>query len=106
MAPGMQRKRVPYLKDVLRKQPKLLPAHAGLGRAYVFSGQFAAAIPELSAALPIDEDGSLRYELAKAYRATGQPELANKMIEQYQEWQKADREEKQKLEQEMQITAP
>jgi tetratricopeptide (TPR) repeat protein len=99
-------KAIPYFKSALKGEPKLMPAHHALGRAYMLAGQPAAAIPHLLAAVPMDDDGSLRYQLSRAYQATRQGELAKKTLEEYQQRQKADREEKQKLEQELQITAP
>lgn len=97
---------IPYLKTVLKLNPNLLQAHHALGRAYIKMGQQAAAIPHLQAALPIDDDGSLRYELAKALRATGQMELSKNTLEESERRQKADREEKSKLEPQMKITPP
>jgi tetratricopeptide (TPR) repeat protein len=97
---------IPCLKTVLKLKPNLLQAHHALGRAYVQVGLQAAAIPHLQAALPIDDDGSLRYELAKALRATGQVELAKSTLEDSERRQKADREEKSKLEPQMKITPP
>ncbi|HXI39564.1 MAG TPA: tetratricopeptide repeat protein, partial [Bryobacteraceae bacterium] len=99
-------KAIPCLEMALKTDATLLPAHHALGRAYMLAGQPAAAIPHLQAALPIDQDGSLRYQLSRAYQATGQAELAKKTLEEYQALQKSDREEKQKLEEELQITAP
>jgi predicted Zn-dependent protease len=99
-------KAIPYLETALKLDPKLLAAHHALGRAYMQVGRQAAAIPQLQAALSIDEDGSLRYQLARAYQATGQTELAKKTLEDSAQRQKADREEKSKLEEEMQITPP
>jgi predicted Zn-dependent protease len=99
-------KAIPYLKLALKADPKLVAAHHALGRAYMQVGQPVAAIPHLQAAVPIDDDGSLRYQLAKAYQATGQTELGKKTLAEYQERQKADREEKRKLEEELQITPP
>ena len=69
-------------------------------------GQPSAAIPHLEVALPLDDDGSLRYQLARAYQATGQAEGAKKTLEDYQQRQKADREEKSRLEEELKITPP
>ncbi len=99
-------KAIPYLKASLKLNPKLLAAHHALGRAYMQIGQPSTAIPHLQAALPIDDDGSLRYQLARAYQATGQAEVAKKTLEEYQQRQKADREEKGKLEEELKITGP
>jgi hypothetical protein len=39
----------------------------------------------LEAAVPIDRDGSLHYQLALAYRQTGQSDLAAKAMEKYRE---------------------
>ncbi len=99
-------KAIPHLETALKFNPNLLAAHHALGRAYMQVGRQAAAIPHLQAALSIDEDGSLRYQLARAYQATGQTELAKKTLEESAQRQKADREEKSKLEEEMKITPP
>ncbi len=99
-------KAIPCLERALKTDPKLLAAHHALGRAYMLGGQPAAAIPHLQAALSIDEDGSLRYQLSRAFQATGQADLAKKTLDEYQARQKTDREEKHKLEEELQITAP
>ncbi|MGI8962342.1 MAG: tetratricopeptide repeat protein [Bryobacteraceae bacterium] len=99
-------KAIPYLETALKFNPNLVPAHHALGRAYMQLGRQAAAIPHLQAALSMDEDGSLRYQLARAYQATGQTELAKKTLEDSAQRQKADREEKSKLQEEMEITPP
>jgi len=99
-------KAIPSLEKALKTDPTLLPAHHALGRAYMLAGQPAAAIPHFKAALSIDQDGSLRYQLSRAYQATGQADLAKKTLEEYQVLQKTDRDEKQKLEEDLQITAP
>lgn len=75
---------VPYLETAVRRDPKLLPAHASLGLCYGRLGQAQKAIPHLKAALNLDKDGSLHYQLARAYQATGQPALAKRMMEEYQ----------------------
>ena len=99
-------KAIPFLRASVKLNPKLLAAHDALGRAYMQVGQPSAAIPHLEAALPIDGDGSLRYQLARAYQATGKAEAGKKTLEEYQQRQKADREEKSKLEEELKITPP
>jgi predicted Zn-dependent protease len=97
---------VPFLETAVKLNPKLLPAHHALGRAYMQLGRRPAAIPHLQAALPIDEDGSLRYQLARAYQATGQAELAQQTLKDSEQQQKSDREEKSKLEAQMKLTPP
>jgi Tfp pilus assembly protein PilF len=59
------------------------------------TGNTTAAIPHLEAAVEKgeDEDGSLHYQLARAYQAAGQPELARKMLEKYAAIQKARRDQ-------------
>ncbi len=66
----------------------------------------AKAIPHLKAALPVDEDGSLHYQLARAYTATGQPQLGQEIMKQYQEMQRAQAAAREAVEKEIPITAP
>jgi len=79
----------PYLETALKLDPKLLPAHVALGLCYVRLGQMRKAIPHLKKGLSMDKDGSLYYQLARAYQASGQPELAKEMMDRYQAFQKS-----------------
>lgn len=97
---------LPFLHKAVDRDPGLLPAHASLARTYLALGQADKAIPHLKAALSVDEDGSLHYELGRAYQAHGQLALARQMLKQYQEIHSKQEAEKQSLNQEMQITAP
>jgi tetratricopeptide (TPR) repeat protein len=97
---------LPFLQKAVTHDPSLLPAHASLARTYLALGQADKAIPHLKAALSVDEDGSLHYELGRAYQAHGQLTLARQMLKQYQEIHSKQEAEKQSLNQEMQITAP
>jgi tetratricopeptide (TPR) repeat protein len=99
-------KAVPLLESVVRRDPKLLAAQAALGRTYVELGDMAKAIPPLEAALETDEDGSLHYQLARAYRATGRPELATQALAQFQEIRKTAEARAQSLQEEFRITPP
>jgi len=81
-------KALPYLEQAVRRDPALLPAHASLGLAYSRAGKSAEAAKHLEAALPLDEDGSLHYQLARAWQAAGLTEKAHGMMEQYQEIQR------------------
>jgi predicted Zn-dependent protease len=85
------------LEAAVRKSPQLLPARAALGRALLQSGKPQSAVPHLKAALTLDEDGSLHYQLLRAYQATGQAELAKQAMEKYQEIQKANEAAKREL---------
>ena len=74
---------IPLLLSALKINPHLLPAEVALGLAYVRIGEPAKAIPHLKAGLPIDDKGSLYYQLSRAYTLTKQPKLAQQMMEQY-----------------------
>ena len=97
---------LPFLHKAVDYDPGLLPAHASLARTYLALGQADNAIPHLKAALSVDEDGSLHYELGRAYQAQGQLALARQTLKQYQEIHGKQEAEKQSLNQELQITAP
>jgi predicted Zn-dependent protease len=99
-------KAVPLLESVVRRDPKLVPAQAALGRAYVEVGDMAKAIAPLEAALEADEDGSLHYQLARAYRATGRSELATRALAQFQELRKSAEARTESLREEFRITPP
>ncbi len=75
---------IPLLKRAVSRDPKFLAAHKSLARADLAAGKAIEAIPHLKAALPTDDDGSLHYQLAQAYQASGQPELAKKILADYQ----------------------
>jgi predicted Zn-dependent protease len=80
---------IPLLEEALRRDPRQLHAHGALGRAYALVGRPADAIPHLEQALGADEDGSLRYQLARAYQSTGQAERARIALEDYERFRKA-----------------
>ena len=97
---------IPFLEAAVRANPKMTGAHASLGLAYARVGEPSKAIPQLEAALPIDEDGSLNYQLSRAYQATGQAERARQALERYREIVKKAQAQKDELSKEAQITAP
>ena len=80
---------IPLLKRALAHNPKLLAAHKTLARAFLAAERPAEAIPHLQAALATDEDGSLHYQLASAYRASGQPALSKQALLEYQKLQRS-----------------
>ena len=80
---------IPLLRRAVNRDPKLIGAHKALARAYLAAGKAREAIPHLKAALAADEDGSLHYQLARAYQATGQPALAKEMLADYQKTQRS-----------------
>ncbi|HXJ92381.1 MAG TPA: tetratricopeptide repeat protein [Terriglobia bacterium] len=97
---------LPFLQKALLRQPALLPAQEAIGLAYMQTDQAAKAIPHLKAALPIDEDGSLHYQLARAYQITGEKELASAMLREYQEKQQTQQKENAEVEKQVALTPP
>lgn len=95
-----------YLQKAATREAQFLPAQKSLGLAYLQLGQADKAIPHLQAALPADEDGSLHYQLGRAYQSHGDRELAREMFKQYQEAQQKNQEENQTVEKEVSITPP
>jgi predicted Zn-dependent protease len=79
---------VPQLEEALKSDPHHLPARAALGRAYLRLGKAEQAIPNLEASLTNDEDGSRRFQLARAYQMAGRSEDAKRTIADYQEFRR------------------
>jgi tetratricopeptide (TPR) repeat protein len=75
----------PYLEAALAADPKLREADASLGLALARLGKYAEAVRHLEKSLELDEDGSLHYQLARAYQAAGSGEKARAAMAQYQE---------------------
>jgi tetratricopeptide (TPR) repeat protein len=80
---------IPLLSHATNRDPTLIPARKALARAYLAAGRPGDAVPHLKAALASDEDGSLHYQLARAYQAAGQASLAKEMLQQYQKTQRS-----------------
>lgn len=80
---------IPFLEKAVRLEPRAPHAHGVLGRAYALVGRAADAITHLKQALPADVDGSLRYQLARSYQATGQAEQARLALQDYEEFRKS-----------------
>ncbi len=99
-------KAVPFLLKALQADSELVPAHASLGRAYLNLGRHSDAVPHLRQALRNDQDGSIHYQLAQAYRASGQMDLAAEALSTYREIQDRLQNEAEVLESETRITPP
>jgi len=99
-------KAMAYLKTALGSDPSLLAADASLGLALSRLGNHAAAVPHLEKALELDEDGSLYYQLGRAYQAMGQREKATAAMAKYQEILKQAEEQKEAVAREAQIGPP
>jgi len=99
-------KAIPYLENALRSEPKMLQAHAALGMALAQLDRSGEAIPHLQQALSLDDDGSLHYSLARAYRAEGNTDGARQAMEEYQRIKAKNQEVDSELAKQAEITAP
>lgn len=99
-------KAIVFLEASIRLAPEALGARAALGTAYSRMGRHSDAIPHLTAALSIDDDGSLHYQLSRALQATSENDRAQAMLAKYKELNERSEGEKRKLESEASITAP
>jgi predicted Zn-dependent protease len=97
---------LPLLQRAVTRDPKSLAAHKSLARAELAAGKPVQAIPHLKLALPTDEDGTLHYQLAQAYRASGQTELAKKALQEYEQIQRSAAAARESAKQETVITPP
>ena len=97
---------VPFLEKAVKFSPDIMGAQSALGRAYMDLGDAAKAIPHLKIALPTDDDGSLHFQLSRAYQRTGQDQLAKETLAKYQEITRLKQSEDKKLLEEVKITPP
>jgi len=97
---------IPLLRRAVDLDPKLIAAHKALARGCLAAGKARDAIPHLKAALAADEDGSLHYQLARAYQATGQPDLAKEMLADYEKTQRSAAEATATAARDVEITPP
>ncbi len=97
---------VPYLRAALAADPRLRAADASLGLALARLGKSAEAVPHLERALELDDDGSLHYQLARAYQAAGAQAKARATMEAYQEILKRNQQAKEEVAREAQIGPP
>jgi predicted Zn-dependent protease len=97
---------LPWLEKAVRLSPDLLGAHSALGRACMSLGEAERAIPHLKKALAMDDDGSIHFQLARAYQRTGNEQLAAESMAKYQEITRSLKLEQAKLSQEVKITPP
>jgi predicted Zn-dependent protease len=81
-------KSISYLEKAIGADPHLLPAQAALGQALLRTGRAKDAIPHLAAALSVDEDGSIHFQLFRAYAIAGQAEAAKQALSDYEEFAK------------------
>ena len=99
-------KAIAHLETALRERPSMKEADASLGLALALVNRQAEAIPHLEKALDLDDDGSLHYQLARAYQTQGKTDQARQMMAQYQQIQRQNQEHKDEVAREANITAP
>ena len=72
-----------YLQKALAAGAAGASLRASLGKALLQTGKPTLALPHLSAAASADQDGSVHFQLARAYQQTGQKELAARAMAEY-----------------------
>jgi tetratricopeptide (TPR) repeat protein len=103
---GRVRDSIAYLKRAIALSPGSLPAQASLGLAYLRNGEAAQAIPLLKAASMQANAKPILYELAEAYRQTGQKALARETMRRFAEIATPSVERAQQLARQQGITPP
>ncbi len=81
-------KSISYLEKAIAADAHLLPAQAALGQALLRTGKAQEAIPRLRAALSVDEDGTIHFQLFRAYVIAGQAEAAKQALSDYEAFKK------------------
>jgi predicted Zn-dependent protease len=99
-------KALPYLQKAVAADPQMMQAKAYLARVYLQLGQAENASIYLKEVLPADEDGTLHFELARAYRAAGKADLAKQAMAQYLELKRRSEEAQTELDRQAEIIAP
>jgi predicted Zn-dependent protease len=81
-------KSISYFEKALALDPHLLPAQAALGQALLRTGKAQEAVPRLRSALSVDEDGTIHFQLYRAYALAGQAQAATRALADYEEFKK------------------
>jgi tetratricopeptide (TPR) repeat protein len=102
---GRAAEAIPLLERGARNPKLTAEASAALGRAYLEAGEPAKAIAPLKAGLASDRDGSVHFQLSRAYQRTGQPESARLMLERSSELRAQEEAVRERI-RSQQITAP
>lgn len=106
LAQQMAAEAIPFLERAVKANPRVLEARASLARALLLAGKGEEAVPHVAAALPLDADGSLHFQLARAHQAAGRADDARKAMAQYQAIQAKLKEQERTVDEQLQITAP
>jgi tetratricopeptide (TPR) repeat protein len=99
-------KALAWLERAVKIDRNLLSAQDSLGRAYLRTGDARKAIDHLKAALPTDQDGSIHFQLSRAYERAGNAPMARDALAKFQAMSRASAAKRKALDAERQITAP
>ncbi len=97
---------VPFLSKAVALKSTFLPARSSLGLALLSLGRDTEAIPHLKASLPLDNDGSLHFRLARAFQKVGDAMAAEEAMAGYRELQSKAEARKAAAVSESQVTGP
>jgi len=75
---------IPYLRAAVAGDARLLPARAALGQGLLQTGKAEEAIPLLQSAVSVDRDGSIHFQLYRAYKLTHREAEARQALADYQ----------------------
>jgi predicted Zn-dependent protease len=75
---------IPYLRAAVAADAALLPARAALGQGLLQTGKPGEAIPLLQGAVSVDRDGSIHFQLYRAYRLMHREAEARQALAAYQ----------------------
>jgi predicted Zn-dependent protease len=79
----------PYLREAIARDAHLLPPRAALGQALLQTGSVNEAIPLLEGAISVDQDGSVHFQLFRAYQLTDRESEARRALADYQRFRAA-----------------
>jgi tetratricopeptide (TPR) repeat protein len=88
---GRPERALPHLRRAAALSPDSFPIQAMLGRVLLQTGDSQAAAPVLERAAKQDQDGSIHFQLATAYRNLGRPDLARQASARQKEIEEAAR---------------
>ncbi len=103
---GKPSEALPHLRRAVELDARRPRFRAALGEALLKTGRAAEAVAHLKAASEADEDGSFHFQLARAYQASGERDLARQAIEKYRELRRAAEARQKELDRQYPLAAP
>jgi predicted Zn-dependent protease len=102
---GQSESAIPYLQKASHHHDQFRATNAALGQAWLNLAKSEQAIPFLKLAITDDPEGTVHFQLFRAYQLIGNRELASKAYSDYEQHRRSLDEQK-KFEDGLQITAP